>query len=171
MTMSESESENENQGEQRAYIMPAAKTNWHTPQVVIDLVEKFDMVGLDPCWEEGCLVKPMRRFTKRDDGLIRDWRGYGTVFVNPPYDDLRRWCEKISMEGERGVEIIALLPSRTDTKAFQERVSKATCMCFWKGRLRFVGAKASAPFPSLLAYWGDRYDRFYEIFADKGVIA
>ena len=166
MTMSESES-----NEKRAYIMPAAKTNWYTPQVVMDLVEKFDMIGLDPCWEEECLVKPMRRFTKRDDGLIRDWSGYGLVFVNPPYDDLKRWCEKIASEGDKGTEIIALLPARTDTRAFQDYISKATCMCFWRGRLRFVGAKASAPFPSLIAYYGERYDRFYQIFKARGVIA
>lgn len=155
----------------RAYIMPSKRSNWFTPKHVVELVQSFDLIGLDPCWEHGSYVEAMKCFVERDDGLARDWSGYGLVFVNPPYDNLKAWCEKMALEGKQGVEIIALLPSRTDTRAFQSHISSASTLCFWKGRLKFVGARSGAPFPSLVAYWGERYDEFYRVFSPHGVIA
>lgn len=54
---------------------------------------------------------------------------------------------------EGGVELIYLLvPSRTDTVAFHNFLYKKENVeiRFIKGRLKFGGAKDSAPFPSML---------------------
>lgn len=97
-----------------------------------------------------------------DDGLLLPW--YGKVFVNPPYSENNKakrdgktiygWIEKCSMEIMRGgVECIYLLvPSRTDTVAFHNFLYKKENVeiRFIKGRLKFGGAKDSAPFPSML---------------------
>ena len=46
-------------------------------------------------------------------------------------------------------------PARTDTAWFHEHVCRAaTEIRFLKGRLKFEGAAASAPFPSMIAVWG-----------------
>ncbi len=45
------------------------------------------------------------------------------------------------------------LPSRTDTRWFHDYVYKKAEIRFIKGRLKFKGAKHSAPFPSMLAVW------------------
>jgi hypothetical protein len=50
-------------------------------------------------------------------------------------------------------DCVALLPSRTDTRWFHTWVYGKAEIRFIKGRLKFGGAKDSAPFPSLLAIW------------------
>jgi hypothetical protein len=49
-------------------------------------------------------------------------------------------------------------------------VVTADALCFWKGRIKFVGARDPAPFPSLIAYWGNDTDRFKTILGKKGWI-
>jgi hypothetical protein len=39
-----------------------------------------------------------------------------------------------------------------------------------KGRLKFVGAPHSAPFPSAVIYWGRRTGQFWLKFRDAGVV-
>ena len=63
--------------------------------------------------------------------------------------------EKARREAERGALVVGLLPARTDTAWFHEHVYRAaTEIRFLKGRLKFEGAAASAPFPSMIAVWG-----------------
>lgn len=67
----------------------------------------------------------------------------------------RPWVEKARREAERGALVVGLLPARTDTAWFHEHVYRAaTEIRFLKGRLKFEGAAASAPFPSMIAVWG-----------------
>lgn len=77
------------------------------------------------------------------DALIDDWPD--NWFCNPPYNEIKIWIEKMHGNG------IALLPARTDTKWFHDHVMiRAAEIRFIKGRLKFGGAKNSAPFPSML---------------------
>lgn len=46
-----------------------------------------------------------------------------------------------------------LLPARTDTKWWHEWVAPYAELRFVKGRLKFGGAKNSAPFPSVVAIY------------------
>lgn len=82
-----------------------------------------------------------------NDGLERPW---GTVtFVNPPYGrEIGAWLRKAYEESQQGKTVVCLIPSRTDTKWWHEYVMKAAEIRFLKGRLKFSGAKNSAPFPS-----------------------
>jgi len=63
-------------------------------------------------------------------------------------------------------EAIALVPARTDTVWFR-RMAGCPRMFIW-GRLRFSGQENSAPFPSMLVYFGQDLERFKMIFADIG---
>jgi hypothetical protein len=92
------------------------------------------------------------------------------VYVNPPYGSaLADWAPKIAAEANSGLEIVALVPSRTDTDWFHTLWESARTTLLWKGRLKFLGAKSAAPFPSALFYFGKREEVFIKAFADKGI--
>ena len=62
-----------------------------------------------------------------------------------------RWVKKAYEESRKGATVVMLLPARTDTRWFHEWVyERAAEIRFLRGRLRFGGAKNSAPFPSMI---------------------
>lgn len=142
---------------------------WRTPPEVLDRVRRLGPIGLDPCTAPDNPVGAPVFFTELDDGLARSWAGFGLVFCNPPYSQLRAaWGLKIAREGLRA-EIVSLVPARTETEWFREACwSSASAVCFWYGRLTFVGGEASAPFPSALPYHGPRPEAFARAFEDDG---
>lgn len=154
-----------------AALLSSVKHDWRTPRVVLDLVREFAAgpIALDPATSPDNPTGAATFFTEADNGLLRPWHTDGLIYVNPPYGRaLAPWARRIANEGQH-IEIIALLPARPDTKWWQDHVIK-TCdaLCFWRGRLKFVDAPAPAPFPSALAYWGPRAQRFCEVFEGAG---
>lgn len=154
--------------------MKSEKMDWNTPKEILELVCKVGPIALDPATSPENPVGAQGFLCA--SGLTSDWReecadiGPGLVYVNPPYGRaLADWATKISAEGMRGCEIISLTPSRTDTAWFRKLVT-ADAMCFWRGRIKFVGAKDPAPFPSLFCYWGPHADRFRSVFGRHGWI-
>ena len=85
-------------------------------------------------------------YTKEDDGLSQNWSG--NVWMNPPYGrEIGLWMAKASEAAKAGATVVCLVPARTDTAWWHEHVIKHEVR-FIKGRLKFGGAKNSAPFPS-----------------------
>jgi site-specific DNA-methyltransferase (adenine-specific) len=83
------------------------------------------------------------------DGLTDNWGSCN--FVNPPYGrELPKWIAKGYSEYQRGKTVVFLIPSRTDTRWWHDYCMKADEIRFIKGRLKFKGAKNSAPFPSAI---------------------
>ena len=151
--------------------MPRSKANdWRTPPEVIALVRTLwhGRIDLDPCASSD----PAHHFaahnlTVEDDGLEEAWEG--CAYVNPPFDALDAWAARCAEQGAvRGNEVVLLLPARTDTRYWHEYVTRARAVCFLRGRLRFVGATASCPFPTALAYWGAAPWRFHAVFSPRG---
>lgn len=86
------------------------------------------------------------------DALLSDW-GDRDYFINPPYSDILRFVRKsIDMyeQYHRKNDVVLLLPVRTDTKWFQVLSDYGCHIRFIRGRLKFGGSKAGAPFPSML---------------------
>lgn len=102
--------------------------------------------------------------TTYGDGNAIAWPLKGLVFGNGPFSDLDPQLIKMDTEAKRGVEIVGLFPSRTSHTAVQRYVSRATSVVFWKGRVRFVWQKDSAPFHVMLPYWGKRPELFAKCF-------
>lgn len=150
--------------------LASGKMDWRTPEAVLDVVRGFDAIGLDPCTTFDNPVKALRWYAPPEaNGLVRPWAGRGLVWWNPPYGrELGRWIEKAAYEAHQGAESIGLIPARPDTRAWQRWITGADAICFRRGRIRFVGAPASAPFPSALPYYGPRVARFLEAFGDVG---
>ena len=122
---------------------------WTTPQHFFDQLQKrFGKFTLDPCANPSN-YKVKNHFTEKDNGLEKDWGGH-KVFMNPPYGrKIKHWIKKAYEEGQKdNTTVIALIPSRTDTRYWHEYVMKAEAIYFVKGRLKFGNGENSAPFPS-----------------------
>lgn len=72
--------------------------------------------------------------------------------MNPPYGrEIKDWIKKAAEERR----VVALVPSRTDTKYFHDYIYKKrnTEIRFIKGRVKFIdneGNTGPAPFPSMI---------------------
>lgn len=91
------------------------------------------------------------------DSLKQDWaEGFGFAYqwLNPPYGrEVKDWVKKCDEEAQKGAKIVALLPARTDTKWFHDRIYRKYEVRFLKGRLKFKlngEPQDSAPFPSMV---------------------
>lgn len=151
-------------------LMSSVSKDWNTPIEVLNRIRQFDVIGLDPCSNEDSIVDALIEWSlPGQDGLACNWLFCGLVYVNPPYGhQIMEWVRKMVNEASCGAEIIALVPARTDAAWWQNFATQARAICFWRGRLRFLGADSSAPFPSAVLYWGDRVARFKEVFQSAG---
>lgn len=115
--------------------------------------------------EHGPGLHEMQPLAERREGCLCPTCGIpgqpATVFVNPPYSRCRAFMAKAALEAQRGVTVVCLVPSRTDTRWFHSVVWDCDLHClrsgvevrFVKGRLKFGGtgkAENSAPFPSMV---------------------
>jgi hypothetical protein len=156
----------------------AGREDWRTPPEVIALLISLwgRRPDLDPC----CPRDPAHGFASGGyggpagtpgDGLAAAWaKEARTAYVNPPFGELAAWAEKCAAEAQAGAEIVLLLPARTDTRYWHTSIAMAQAVCFWRGRMRFVGAPASAPFPTALVYWGSRAADFRRVFSPFGMV-
>lgn len=154
---------------------------WQTPPDLIDKIKQVGPIILDPATCKENPVGALTFYTPEDDGLKLPWSLQGINFVNPPYKYCKDWVRKMVAERLRGCDIIALIPSRTDTRYWQDLIfPTAESICFVRGRIKFLDptvdgpprAKDPAPMPSALIYWGDETGRrvFDELFSSKGFI-
>lgn len=130
------------------------KDDWETPLQFFNELNKEFNFTLDPC----CVpetAKCKKYYTKEHDGLKQDWSGE-VVYCNPPYSKKTKdnpgqeaWIKKCYEEGQK-TTVVMLLPARTDTVAFHKYIYGKAEIRFLKGRLKFVGAKDAAPFPSMV---------------------
>ena len=154
------------------FYASSESTEWYTPAYLVDAVIRvLGAIDCDPCSNPPPYNVPaMTHYTKADDGLIHPWSG--RVYMNPPYGDaLPLWVDKLLVERALGrcTEAITLTPARTDTRWFQPLWS-AAALCFLRGRVQFVGSTTGSTFPTVLAYFGDRVNRFVAEFTGQGQI-
>lgn len=125
----------------------SSKTDlWSTPQAFFDELDKEFEFETDVCaLPENAKCKNF--YSPERDGLKQEWTG--RCWCNPPYGrQIAKWVKKAA---ESKATVVMLLPARTDTKWFHDYVLPNAEIRFIKGRLKFGGAKASAPFPSMVA--------------------
>ena len=152
-----------------------------TPQHVLDVVREFDRIVLDPCTVESNPVGAhLAIIPPNGCGLSICWSGLiadaadhiGVTFVNHPYSrgHAQKWAEKCVTEWERNsVEIITLSIADTSTRACRFMLERATAAAFWKKRIRFAG-DASAKFPNVSFYLGERQGRFKRVFEPHATV-
>lgn len=135
----------------------SASDEWRTPQNFFQAcVKRFGPFGLDAACTKASALAPTF-YTKEDDALTRSWHGHGKVWLNPPYSRglqarfLRAASAHAALDG---VTTVCLIPARPDTEVWHDVVFPSARVYFLKGRLTFVGAEASAPFPSAVVVFG-----------------
>ena len=129
----------------------SAKQDWATPDELYERLDRIYKFDLDVAASRDNTRCPAY-FDASTDGLAQPWRG--RVWCNPPYGrSIGAWVTKAAVEARISATLIVMLvPARTDTRWWHEATRTARGE-FLRGRLRFKGAPASAPFPSALLYW------------------
>jgi len=125
-----------------------------TPQWLFDKLNLEFHFTLDACASKDNFKVP--RYYSIDgtgighNGLAHSW-AQETVFCNPPYQEAGAWIKKGCEEAKNpGTICVFLVYSRTDTQWFHTHCLPHGELRFLQGRLKFDGAKYSAPFGSLL---------------------
>lgn len=153
---------------QRA-LLTSNRADWETPKATFEMLDGIFHFGLDAAASpENAKCK---RFLTDDtryiympeyDALGVRWGEMAEgqpVFLNPPYGrELPKWVEKAAVEGEDGVTVVCLLPSRTGPKWFQDIIHpRATTLTLLPGRIEFElhGEPLTvAPFDSSVVVFG-----------------
>lgn len=143
------------------------KHDWKTPNALLVRVLRCldqEHFNTDVCASEAN-VPALQFFDSKNDGLSQVWKGF--CWMNPPYGrKINRWIQKA--RESKGSVVVCLLPARTDTKWWQEHVSEtAELVVFLRGRVRFIGATASAPFPSAIVIFGKLSKRTVKRFINE----
>lgn len=136
-------------------LFTASKDDWETPKELFDeLNEKFHFDIDVAATSEN--AKCLTFYTPSDNGLVQPWRK--SNWCNPPYGkEIIDWCRKADEEAQNGKLTVMLIPARTDTKWFHEYCKKYRIE-FLRGRIKFVGAKCGAPFPSMVVFFGKEFE-------------
>jgi phage N-6-adenine-methyltransferase len=147
-------------------MFSTGKDDWATPPEIFDPLDREFGFTLDVA--AGLVNHKVSRWLGAggigECGLSAPWRGE-RCWMNPPYSRVQaEFIRKAALEAQYfGVLTVALLPARTDTRAFHAHVWDLEHhrprpwvreVRFLKGRVRFVGAPASAPFPSMVVVFG-----------------
>lgn len=112
-----------------------------TPESLMDeLTNEFGEM-FDPCPNDFIV-----------DGLTIDWPLDKVAYVNPPYTrgQIGLWVKKCYEQQQRGVDVVLLIPSYTDTAYFHDYIYNNAELRFIRGRLKFKGYNNKASFPSML---------------------
>jgi site-specific DNA-methyltransferase (adenine-specific) len=119
---------------------------WETPKWVFDeWSAREGPFDLDPAATPANAKCP-KYFTKKEHGLKRKWKG--KVWLNPPYSEIDLWLQKARASAEQGALVVCLVPVWTDRPWWHEHVEGKAEVHFLTGRVKFVGAKGTAPFAS-----------------------
>ena len=130
-------------------LFSSGSGEWETPQEFFDILAAEFRFSLDAAASPLNTKVPSRYYTKEDNALTRPWRG--VVWCNPPYGrEIGAFIRKGYEEAQNGATVVMLIPARTDTAWWHGFVMEAAEIRFVRGRLKFVGAENSAPFPSAI---------------------
>lgn len=124
----------------------SSKMDWETPQDLFDRLNAEFHFEWDVCASKDN-AKCACFWTEKDNALGKSWKNK-TCWMNPPYGwEIGLFMAKAYLESCEGATVVCLVPSRTDTAWWHNYAMKGEIR-FLKGRLKFVGAAFSAPFPS-----------------------
>ncbi len=148
-----------------ALMFSKASDEWATPQATFDALHlefRFQWDAAATAGNAKCggyaYFGPLHQVPEYRDALTVSWRGCPGVWLNPPYSRCREFIAKAAAEAKHGATVVCLVPSRTDTRWWHDYVwdnvrhqpRPGVEVRFIKGRLKFEGAAAGAPFPSVI---------------------
>lgn len=149
---------------------------WYTPAHVVDFAADVfgNEINLDPasCEAANKIVDADHFFDIEANGLAKPW--FGKVWINPPYDNVGPWVEKMIAEYENGNidSAILLVNANTETVWFSKLWKYS--LCFLRGRLKFWNpakqTATGAPHGNAAIYLGPDPSRFAAVFCQLGPV-
>jgi len=160
----------------------AGSGEWYTPPKFVALVKRVfgGKIGLDPasCEEANSRWLRARTFyTKEQNGLTQPWRG--KVYLNPPFQTefMGPFVNKLVTERENGnvSEAIMLCSLWPEKKWFWPILDHAALLCLPRDYVSYIPPGKDKPtghpkLASVFSYWGDKPDRFADVFGEVGTI-
>lgn len=149
------------------------KNNWGTPEWLFKMLDEIFRFSIDLAADESNHLCRDYASEKHPDYSLEN---HAAGWLNPPYSPTKLCYGLVEKAYEQSrhweVPVVVLIPARTDTKLWQEILfPDSDIVFFFKGRLKFVGAKQSAPFPSALTVIGETPDQgrlFTQAFSELG---
>jgi site-specific DNA-methyltransferase (adenine-specific) len=150
-----------------ALMFSTGTDNWSTPQELFDVLNAefhFTIDAAASAENHKCSTWYGPGGQHEDALALVEWgRPFcrETIWINPPYSRglQGKFIQKAAQQCRvNNHTVVMLLPARTDTKAFHAHIYDASKwqaregveIRFLPGRLKFGGAKDSAPFPSMI---------------------
>ncbi len=164
----------------------AQSVDWCTPAQYVEAVKQVfgGFIDLDPCSNQWSVVHAKKEFILPiHNGLVEEWN-YPTIYVNPPYGadrerktTIKHWLGKCHHAYQTfASEVIALIPVAANTSHWKEYIwGQATAICFlYDTRLKFLENGSSegkgAPMACAMIYWGQHYQKFFDVFLPFGAV-
>lgn len=157
----------------------SGNNEWYTPPEYIEAARAvMGEIDLDPASSQiaNHIVQAKQFYTYETDGLSHDW--HGRVWMNPPYasDLIGIFAGKLAYHVKRGdvSEACVLVNNATETSWFNAVLDVAACVCFIRGRVKFIdefGNRSGAPLQGqALLYVGENVDGFAREFGQFGKV-
>ncbi len=152
-------------------LLSSKKQDWRTPKEVLDVVRQMGPIEFDPCASKDkkhWFAKV--NYTDYDQQSDLGKQPRGLSFANPPYGhSIPAWVGRLELMAPKfSDETIVLLPNRPGSRWYRTMWKRSDAYCFWNGRIKFVGALGSAPFPSVFFYKGPNKWKFCDVFSKHG---
>lgn len=134
-------------------LLSSNTCEWATPKNLFEALNKRYKLETDVCATADNAKCPVY-YTRETNGLAQEWRG--RCWMNPPYGaEISKWVKKAYESAkENHATVVCLLPARTDTRWWHDYCMKGKIE-FIRGRIKFEGAKHSAPFPSAIVVFDE----------------
>ena len=135
-------------------MFSSASSEWGTPRdffARLNAEFRFELDAAATHHNALCEFYFVKNGRAHPDAMHVSWAEVSKrIFCNPPYGrNVGRWFEKAREAQANGATVVMLVPARTDVRWWHKHVERvASEVRFVKGRLRFVGGKYTAPFPS-----------------------
>lgn len=109
-----------------------------TPPEIVRAMGEFD---LDPCasWRQESPLAAREYKWPEDNGLLLPWSG--SVFVNPPFSELRDWVDKFILHAYG----VMLVPARVEVGWFWKLWNLADGIFFTKGIVEYICPEGKTP--------------------------
>lgn len=137
-------------------VFSSTRQDYPTPQYLFDILDKEFHFTTDVCANEDNTKVPVNYLSEEDDALTQSW--YGICWMNPPYNDKKKWIIKAYNESLKpGCIVVCLVPARTNTTWWHDYCMKGEIR-FIKGRPIFEGMTHGLPQPLAIVIFGSDYN-------------
>lgn len=145
----------------------------NTPSYLIEAArEVMGGIDLDPMSNvlANDLVQASTIYTKKDDGLTKDW--YGRVWLNPPFSLSKLAIPKLIESYENGKVTQAVLLVKSDVSTKKYKLLYPYSFCELDQRVKFLSTDNihSSPFPVVMFYLGHDFYKWNRVMSKLGKV-